>query len=335
MPSNYTGSTAGITARQNVTISEPAGTDVRSSASVRTPLETLANVAQYLMTKSGLLDVVSTWTAKQTMSGGVGGLPAPTAGGDAATKTYADGLITTLLAAAQTWAAKQTFSVGQDVTGTIALVQAALQQIVKTGAGKLQVGTAAGNANDLELLVAGAVKLALLNAGGIDAKTQRILNVADPSAAQDAATKNYVDQGLVVKAPSANPTFIGAVTVPDPINSTDAANKEYVDGWATGSGVVAGTGWTILVLRLQKAANGLVYVSIQAQAGSGAGAAFATLPSGYRPGGGGSHGVPLAAWPNSGAMNVAIASSTTGAISLKNAPVVGDTYTIGGCFSTV
>lgn len=123
MPQNYTGSTTGITARQNVTISNPIDTDVRSSASVRTPLEVLANIAQYLMAKAGLIDTASTWTAKQTMSGGVGGLPEPGAGSDAATKTYADGrettaksyadgLITALKAAANTWTAKHTFSAG-------------------------------------------------------------------------------------------------------------------------------------------------------------------------------------------------------------------------------
>jgi hypothetical protein len=90
MPSTYTGNTTGITARQNVTISEPVGTDVRSSASVRTPLETLANFLQYVCQKAGLIDTASTWTAKQTMSGGVGGLPAPAEDADAATKAYAD-----------------------------------------------------------------------------------------------------------------------------------------------------------------------------------------------------------------------------------------------------
>jgi hypothetical protein len=253
MPETYIGSTAGITPRQNASVTLMVGTDVRSSNSVRTPLQQLANVAQYLMTKSGLLDVVSTWTAKQTMSGGVGGLPAPTAGGDAATKTYADGLITTLLAAAQTWAAKQTFSVGQDVTGTIALVQAALQQIVKTGAGKLQVGTATGNANDLELLVAGAVKLALLNAGGVDAKTQRILNVADPSAAQDAATKAYVDAKFVA------PTW---------------ATPTLLSGWTNGTGASQ--------VAYTKTSDGRVHLRGTAIYGGGNGSIF-QLPAGYRP----------------------------------------------------
>ena len=71
MPVTYTASSTGITARQQVTISEPAGTDVRNSASVRTPLEALADFMQYLMSKAGILDATSTWTAHQIFSGGV------------------------------------------------------------------------------------------------------------------------------------------------------------------------------------------------------------------------------------------------------------------------
>lgn len=67
MPTDYNGSLTGIAARQQVTISEPAGTDVRNSASVRTPLEQLANLLQYLMQRAGLIDQVQTWTEAQTL----------------------------------------------------------------------------------------------------------------------------------------------------------------------------------------------------------------------------------------------------------------------------
>lgn len=106
MATNYNGSATGISAREQVTISVPAGTDVRNSQSVRTPIEKLADFCQYLMAKVGLIDQVSTWTAKQNMTGGIGGLPLPAAGSndaarkvdveaaETAAKSHANGLTT-------------------------------------------------------------------------------------------------------------------------------------------------------------------------------------------------------------------------------------------------
>lgn len=57
-----------------------------------------------------------------------------------------------------------------------------------------------------------------------------------PTAAQGTNTTQlastaHVFAGLATKAPSANPTFTGTVTVPlNPTNATDAASKGYVDG---------------------------------------------------------------------------------------------------------
>lgn len=71
MPQSYTGNTTGLSGRPAATISEPLGSDVRNATSVVTPLRKLADLVQYLMSKVGMVDVVSTWTAKQTMAGGL------------------------------------------------------------------------------------------------------------------------------------------------------------------------------------------------------------------------------------------------------------------------
>lgn len=68
MPQTYNGSLTGIVAREQAAISEPVGTDQRNAASVQTPFRKLADYVQYLMQKAGVLDAVSTWTAKQTFA---------------------------------------------------------------------------------------------------------------------------------------------------------------------------------------------------------------------------------------------------------------------------
>ena len=57
-----------------------------------------------------------------------------------------------------------------------------------------------------------------------------VLKVADGSASGDAVNKGQLD----LKAPLANPTFTGTVTVPTPSGNTDAANKLYVDSEIAG-----------------------------------------------------------------------------------------------------
>ncbi len=54
MPQNYSGNTTGLSGRPTVTVSEPVGTDVRNSQSIRTPVEKLADLLQYLMTNAAL-----------------------------------------------------------------------------------------------------------------------------------------------------------------------------------------------------------------------------------------------------------------------------------------
>ena len=87
---DFNGSASGISAREQVVVTEPVGTDVRNSQSIRTPVEKLANLIQYLMQKAGILDAVSTWTAKQAFSAGLSSGVAPSAATDVARKTEVD-----------------------------------------------------------------------------------------------------------------------------------------------------------------------------------------------------------------------------------------------------
>jgi len=70
-----------------------------------------------------------------------------------------------------------------------------------------------------------------------DTKNLRLINVADPVGAQDAATKNYVDTADALKVTKAGDTMSGALAmgankitgVADPTLVQDAATKTYVD----------------------------------------------------------------------------------------------------------
>jgi hypothetical protein len=70
MPATYTGDDTGIAAREDATISEPIGTDVRNATSVQTPLRRLANLVQFLMQHAGLLSEVNEWAATQNITAG-------------------------------------------------------------------------------------------------------------------------------------------------------------------------------------------------------------------------------------------------------------------------
>ena len=89
-----------------------------------------------------------------------------------------------------------------------------------------------------------STELKLLNGTGLDLSTSKITDVGDPTSAQDAATKTYVDTADALKLPLAGGTMSGAIAmganaitgVLDPTGAQDAATKTYVD---TNSGIAS------------------------------------------------------------------------------------------------
>jgi len=73
MPTNYNGNDGAVTARAAVQISVPADADPQNAAAYNPALQELADIADHLETKAGLIDVASTWTVAQTFSGGIAG----------------------------------------------------------------------------------------------------------------------------------------------------------------------------------------------------------------------------------------------------------------------
>lgn len=83
--------------------------------------------------------------------------------------------------------------------------------------------------------------------GSFDAINKKIVNVSDPTVAQDAATKNYVDTQDALKVAKAGDTMSGDLAMGGnkvtglgaPTSGTDSATKTYVDD--TVASVTAGT----------------------------------------------------------------------------------------------
>lgn len=67
-----------------------------------------------------------------------------------------------------------------------------------------------------------------------DADTNKISQVVDPTSAQDAATKNYVDTtAMILNSGNYDAASVRVINVAEPLQANDAANKQYVDDIAT------------------------------------------------------------------------------------------------------
>ena len=69
MASNYNGFDGAVTGRAAVVVPVPDDSDPQNAAAYRPSIEELADQADYMQTKAGLLDVASTWTAQQAFNG--------------------------------------------------------------------------------------------------------------------------------------------------------------------------------------------------------------------------------------------------------------------------
>lgn len=95
MATTYNGTSSGISARQAPSTTVPASTDQLSEESHNIGIRRAFDFLAYLMAKVGLIDAVSTWTAKQAFSAGLSSGAVPSAGTDVVRKTELDAEATT------------------------------------------------------------------------------------------------------------------------------------------------------------------------------------------------------------------------------------------------
>lgn len=146
--------------------------------------------------------------ADPTFTGSVT-VPAPSSATDAVTKAYADALAINGAPDAST-STKGIVQLAGDLAGT------ATSPTVPELANKVPTSrTVNGHALSANVTVTKSD----LSLGNVD-------NTSDANKPISTATQT----ALNLKAPLANPTFTGTVTVPTPSNSTDATTKAYVDG---------------------------------------------------------------------------------------------------------
>jgi hypothetical protein len=132
-----------------------------------------------------------------------------------------------------TFTQAQTFNAIASYLANIGLTGTALQSILKSGTGGLDVGTSI--ASDVRILLGNVAKwTAQASTGNLVSAGGTVTGLPAPVNTTDAATKAYVD-GLPTRANTftAAQTFNGAVNVPTPVDANDAASKGYVDGLPT------------------------------------------------------------------------------------------------------
>lgn len=140
--------------------------------------------------------------------------------------------------------------------GNLGLTQGTAQTVFKMN-GQLRVGTT--DSNSLDLYTSNTSRLTIAAGGGIDAHSQVISNVTDPSSAQDAATMNWVQTRSAGQQVS---TDSGAFTT---------ASTTYVD--VTNLSITITTRGRPVMLMLQSvgSASSVGYVTVVTTGGGGGG----------------------------------------------------------------
>jgi hypothetical protein len=184
-------------------------------------------------------------------------LSAPVNANDAATKTYVDTADALKLALAGGTMSGNIAMGGNQVTGlgtpsgaadaaTKGYVDTQVSNLVDAAPATLdtlnELAAALGDDANFSTTITNSIATKLPLAGGtmtgaIAMGTSKITGMGDPTLAQDAATKNYVDVADALKLNLAGGTMSGAIAMGtskitglgDPVSNQDAATKAYVD----------------------------------------------------------------------------------------------------------
>jgi hypothetical protein len=191
------------------------------------------------------------------------GLSAPVNGSDAATKTYVDTAISGLIDSAP-----GTLDTLNELAAALGDDPNFAASVTTSLAGKL--ATAGGTMS-----------------GAIAMGTNKITGLGDPTSAQDAATKTYVDTQRDTRLATAGGTMSGNINManhyvtnlPSPVNNGDATSKSYVDG-ILGSATSAATSAAAAATSATNAANSASSAATsEANAASSASSAAASYDS--------------------------------------------------------
>jgi hypothetical protein len=128
--------------------------------------------------------------------------------------------------------------------------------------------------------------------GAIAMGTNKITGLGDPTSAQDAATKTYVDTQRDTRLATAGGTMSGNINManhyvtnlPSPVNSGDATSKSYVDGIlgsATSAAASAAAAATSETNAATSASNAATSASNAASSASSAAASFDSFDDRY------------------------------------------------------